>query len=297
MTDKTHSLAHAAEALAAGLPPLLVSAERLASAVSLGVHGRRKAGMGETFWQFRRYGSEDPSSAVDWRQSAKSQHLFVREREWEAAEAVWFWRDGSANMQFKSDAASDSKADRATLLALALGSLLVRSGERIALLGDGHAPSSSRAAVRRIAHELIELPQSDASLPPDAAVARNSQIVWLSDFLAPLGEIETAMHRLARAGLTGHLVHIVDPAEEDFPFTGRTRFESARRDMSEVFGRAESVQGEYRARFRAHSETLTALAGRLGWSYLAHRTDKRAETALVALYADLGGEQARMRTA
>lgn len=297
MTDTRHSISHSAEALAAGLPPLLVAAERLASAVSLGVHGRRKAGMGETFWQFRRYGPEDPSSSVDWRQSAKSQHLFVREREWEAAEAVWLWCDGSANMRFKSDAAKETKIDRATLLTLALGSLLVRGGERIALLGDGHAPATGRAPLRRIAHELIEQPQSDTSLPPDAPVSKNSQFVWLSDFLSPLGEIDNAIRRLARAGLTGHLVHIVDPAEEDFPFTGRTRFESARRDLSEVFGRAESVQGEYRARFRAHSETLTALAGRLGWSYLAHRTDKRAETALVALYADLGGEQARMRTA
>jgi uncharacterized protein (DUF58 family) len=297
LTDKAHSISHNAEALAAGLPPLLVAAERLASAVSLGVHGRRKAGMGETFWQFRRYGAEDPSSAVDWRQSAKSQHLFVREREWEAAEAVWFWRDGSANMQFKSDTAQETKLDRATLLTLALGSLLVRGGERIALLGDGHAPATGRAPLRRIAHELIEIAPGDASLPPEAPVSKNSQFVWLSDFLSPLNDIENTMRRIARAGLTGHLVHIVDPAEEDFPFTGRTRFESVKRDLSEVFGRAESVQGEYRARFRAHSETLASLAGRLGWSYLAHRTDKRAETALVALYADLGGEQARMRTA
>jgi uncharacterized protein (DUF58 family) len=297
LTDKNYSIRDSAEALAAGLPPLLVAAERLASAVSLGVHGKRKAGMGETFWQFRRYQAEDPSAAIDWRQSAKSQHLFVREREWEAAEAVWFWRDGSANMRFKSSAARETKIDRASLLALALASLLIRGGERIALLGDGHGPATGRAPLNRIAHELTEIAPGDASLPPEAPVSKNSQFVWLSDFLSPLGEIETAMRRIARAGLTGHLVHIVDPAEEDFPFTGRTRFESARRDMSEVFGRAESVQAEYRARFRAHGETLIALSRRLGWSYLAHRTDKRPETALVALYADLGGEQARMRTA
>ena len=68
-----------AERLGAALPPLLVEAERLTSGVWLGVHGRRKAGMGETFWQFRRYRVEDPATSVDWRQSAKSQHLFVRE--------------------------------------------------------------------------------------------------------------------------------------------------------------------------------------------------------------------------
>ena len=91
-----------ADALGAALPPLLVAAERLASTVALGVHGRRKSGMGETFWQFRRYAQGDARNAIDWRQSAKSQYLFVREREWEAAETVWFWRDGSSSMDFAS---------------------------------------------------------------------------------------------------------------------------------------------------------------------------------------------------
>jgi uncharacterized protein (DUF58 family) len=280
-----------AEQLAAALPPLLVAAENLASTVSLGVHGRRKSGMGESFWQFRRYTSEDPSTAIDWRQSAKSQHLFIRQREWEAAEAVWLWRDASANMQFRSEFSDTSKADRATILALALGSLLVRGGERIGLMGDGRAPATGRATLRRIAHTMTESRPSKSALPPDAPVTRNSHVVWLSDFLSPVSETNAAMRRLSDAGLTGYLVHIVDPAEEDFPFQGRTRFESVSGTDSELFGRAESVQSAYHSRFRAHGEAIRALARRLGWSYLAHRTDKRPELALVALYADIGGER------
>ncbi|HEY1631672.1 MAG TPA: DUF58 domain-containing protein [Rhizomicrobium sp.] len=288
----TNAIREQAEALGAALPPLLVAAERLASSVSLGVHGRRKAGMGETFWQFRRYAPEDARAAIDWRQSAKSQHLYVREREWEAAEAVWFWRDGSAGMRFQSK--DVSKLDRATLLALALAGLLVRGGERIALLGDGRGPSTGRAALRRIAYELADVAPSDAALPPDAPMTKNSQFVWLSDFLSPMGEIEKSLRRLSHAGLTGHLVHVVDPAEEDFPFTGRTRFESATGDASEVFGRAETVQAGYRDRFRAHGETLSALARKLGWHYMMHRTDKSPQLALVALYMDMGGAPERM---
>jgi len=279
-----------AEELAASLPPLLVAAERLASAVSLGVHGRRKAGMGESSWQFRHYAPEDPSAAIDWRQSAKSQHLYVREREWEAAEAVWFWRDASATMRFKSQHAETSKVDRATVLGLALASLLVRGGERIALIGDDRPPGTGRAALRRIAHELVEQKTDASALPPGAPVTRNSQLVWLSDFLSSIAKIENAVRRLSNSGLTGHLVHIIDPAEEDFPFEGRTRFESLNTSDSELFGRAESVQLAYRSRFRAHGEAVRGLARRLGWNYLAHRTDKRPETALIALYADIGGE-------
>jgi uncharacterized protein (DUF58 family) len=288
-------LGEQAESLAATLPPLLVAAERLASSVNLGVHGRRKAGMGETFWQFRRYNTEDPSSLIDWRQSAKSQHLFVREREWEAAEAVWFWRDGSAGMRFRSQTHFTTKIERANLLTLSLGALLVRGGERIALMGDGHGPASGRAPLRRIARELVDLAPPENALPPDAPVTKNSQLVWLSDFLSPVGEIENAIRRLARMGLCGHLVHIVDPAEEDFPFNGRTRFESVEQTDSQLFGRAESVRSSYRARFRAHSEAVSAIARRLSWSYVKHRTDKRPEIALVALYADIGGVQAKLR--
>jgi len=282
-----------AETLAAALPPLLVAADRLASAVSLGVHGRRKAGMGETFWQFRRYRQEDPTSAIDWRQSAKSQHLFVREREWEAAEAVWFWRDGSSSMRFSSDKQVSSKLERASLLALALAALLVRGGERIALVGDGHRPASGRVALNRLAREWTERPPADAALPPDAPVNKHAQLVWLSDFLSPQDEIEAVLRRYARAGLVGHLVHVIDPAEEDFPYAGRTRFESVTGHAGEIFGRAEAVRDEYRRRFHAHGEAVLQMARRLGWSYLAHRTDRRPEIALVALYADLGGPHAR----
>ena len=288
MIDRVRSqpLQDEAEGLAAGLPPLLVAAERLSSAVSLGVHGRRKAGMGETFWQFRRYRAEDASTAIDWRQSAKSQHLFVREREWEAAEAVWFWRDASAGMDFKSG--SVTKLDRVNLLTLALASLLVRGGERIALLGDGRGPATGRAPLRRIAHELVD-GEETAALPPEAPMSKNAQFVWLSDFLSPFGDIENTLRRIAGQGLGGHLIHIIDPAEEDFPYQGRTRFDAPSGNLSEILGRAETVREAYRAKFKAHAETLAELARRLGWTYLAHRTDQSPQLALVALYMNVGG--------
>lgn len=282
----THPLQDEAEALAAALPPLMVQAERLASAVSLGVHGRRKAGMGESFWQFRRYRAEDPSIAIDWRQSAKSQHLFVREREWEAAQSVWFWRDGSPGMRFKS--AAVTKIERANLLALSLASLLVRGGERVALLGEGNGPAASRVALRRMA-DVLTAPPADTALPPDAPVTRNAQFVWLSDFLSPLEEIEGVLARLTRHAIGGYLVHIIDPAEEDFPYHGRTRFEASKGSMSETLGRAETIADAYRARFRAHAETIAEMARRLNWNYLAHRTDRSPQTALIALYSDMSG--------
>jgi uncharacterized protein (DUF58 family) len=239
--------------------------------------------MGESFWQFRRYASHDASGAIDWRASAKSQHLFVREREWEAAQTVWFWRDASANMRFGKPVEKRARAD---LLVLALASLLVRGGERVGFLGMEGAPAASRMALTRIGRALFGK-SYDAALPPLARMARGSHLVWFSDFLDE--GVETEMRRLAHQGVTGHLVRIVDPAEEDFPFQGRARFEPPRGGAEEIFGRAERVRDAYRARFTAHGEAIAAAATRLGWTSTVHRTDHAPQAALIALHAAVGG--------
>ena len=281
------TLQHEADGLSAGLPPLMVDADHLAASVSLGVHGRRRAGMGESFWQFRRYASHDSSSAIDWRQSAKSQHIFVREREWEAAQTVWFWRDASANMSFRSGPkGSDvSKRARADLLLLALASLLVRGGERVGFLGMEGGASASRLALTRMGRAMFA--PGSAALPPPAPFKRGNQLVWFSDFLDE--GVFDAMKRLSRMGVAGHLVRIIDPAEEDFPYTGRTRFESPLGQEDEIFGRAERVRAPYRARFIAHGERIAEAASKLGWTATSHRTDHAPQGSLIALHAAIGG--------
>jgi uncharacterized protein (DUF58 family) len=277
------ALQHEADGLSAGLPPLMVEADHLAASVSLGVHGRRRAGMGESFWQFRRYASSDASSAIDWRQSAKSQHIFVREREWEAAQTVWFWRDASANMSFKSGAVS--KRARADLLALALASLLVRGGERVGFVGMDGAAAASRLALTRMGRAMFA--QGNDMPPPQAPFARGNQLVWFSDFLDET--VFEAMKLLSQRGVEGHLVRIIDPAEEDFPYAGRTRFESPRGESDEIFGRAERVRSAYRARFIAHGERVAQAAAKLGWTCTVHRTDHAPQASLIALHAAIGG--------
>jgi len=148
-------LQHRAEQAAAALPPLLVAANRVASTVAQGVHGRRRVGQGETFWQFRQYQPGDAAQRIDWRESAKSQRLYVRETEWEAAQSVWLWRDASPSMDYASTRGLPTKRERADLLTLALAALLLRGGERVTLLGTGVAPSHGRAVLNRMAQQLL----------------------------------------------------------------------------------------------------------------------------------------------
>src|SRR5207249_7389912 len=102
--------------LAASLPRLVLEARRIAANVVHGLHGRRRAGAGENFWQYRRFVSGEPAARVDWRRSARDDHLYVREQEWEAAHTVWIWPDRSPSMMLASPLVSDTKLDRALVM-------------------------------------------------------------------------------------------------------------------------------------------------------------------------------------
>lgn len=276
-----------AEQAAAHLPPLLVAAERVANTVLQGTHGRRRRGPGDTFWQFRHYHSGDPAHAIDWRQSAKSSSVFIREKEWIAAQSVWLWRDASPSMVYASKRSIPEKLGRADLLTLALATLLMEAGEHVALTGEGRPPAAGRAALERMAAILargvegsIDAPNS----PPLEPLPQYAQIVLMSDFLGPMEEVNAAVSTYAARGVTGHLVQILDPAEESLPFAGRIRFEGMEDEGSALINRVETVRTDYRNRLDARREQLIALAHHHGWSFTLHHTDRPATEALLALY-------------
>ncbi|TYO90748.1 DUF58 domain-containing protein [Oceanicella actignis] len=286
-----------AERAAGALPPLLVEARRLAAAVSSGAHGRRRAGAGEAFWQYRRAMPGDPASAVDWRRSARSDQLFVRETEWESPQSVWLWADDAASMSCRSAAAPRAKRDRAALLALALAALVIRGGERAALLGAGR-PGAGEAQLRRMAAALAAPPVAEDArpawgAPPAAAWTRGGTAVFLSDFLGPLAPVEAALRAAAAAGVGGVCLQILDPAEEAFPFDGRVDFLSPDGAMRHDAHRAESLREAYRRRLAERRARLRDAARRSGWQFGVHRTDQSARAALVWLHGAVAARRER----
>ncbi len=268
-----------AEAATGALPPLVVAAERVAATVMGGEHGRRRAGQGDAFWQFRPHLAGDGAGRVDWRQSAKTDRLYVREREWEAAQTVALWRDGGPGMDWSGHRARPSKRERAELILLALASLLLRGGERVRLFG-GTRSLSGRGALATLAGELGR----DAGPAADPRLPRDSRAVLLGDFLAPLEDTRRAVSALAARGVRGHLVQVLDPAEETLPFAGRVRFEAPAGGAAALVPRTEGVRALYAERLAAHRAGVAAIAAGSGWRLLSHRTDHPPGTALLALW-------------
>jgi uncharacterized protein (DUF58 family) len=284
-----------AELLGERLEALIVHAEQVALTIAQGVHGRRRIGPGETFWQYRPFDERDNARDVDWRRSARSDALYVRDTEWEAAQSVWLWRDASPSMDFASDRRLSTKGERADLLTIALAALLLRGGERVALLGGENRPASGRGVLTRLASHLLFGADDGRSLPDAINLPRHSQVVLIGDMLADPEELRHRIAAYAARNVRGVMFQILDPAEESLPYRGRIHFKGMEGEGEELLNRVESLRPNYQARLEAHRDALRQIARLTGWTYLIHVTDNPPEHALLSLFEALEHGQQRMR--
>ncbi len=280
------SIRHEAAALSARLPSLVIAARNVAQTVRHGVHGRRRAGSGETFWQFRPFISGEPSSKVDWRRTAREERAYVREREWEAAHTVWIWFDRSASMRFGSGLAHATKIDRAAVIALAFADLCVRGGERVGLLGLTR-PIADVGVVERFAEaiaadERLHGP-SETALPPSLPAPARSMVLLIGDFLGEPDQTAQAIRSISAEGAIGELLVVVDPIEETYPFSGNVEFFHPDGSLRLLRPKAQNIRAAYLEKLAAHREALRRICANRGWGMSLSRTDNSAAETLLAL--------------
>ncbi|MEL6643123.1 MAG: DUF58 domain-containing protein [Pseudomonadota bacterium] len=277
-----------AEDLAGPLPPLLAAADHLASSVQLGAHGRRRAGMGDEFWQYRPAQPGDEARMVDWRRSARSDTHFVREKEWQAAQSIVIWADPGQSMRFSSSPKLPTKFMASRVLALAIAVLLIRGGERVGLADLSLPPRSGDLQLMRLAGALgDDSDEADYAEPVVRGLPAQAQAVFVSDFLGDLTPVERAMTKAADRGVEGVLLQVLDPQEEAFPFDGRTIFDSVAGTVTHETKRARDLRDRYLERLAERKDALSNLARLTGWQFTTHHTDQSASAALLWMYQAL----------
>ncbi len=286
-TDAVRRASGQSRTLAASLPRLMLEARHIAATIIHGLHGRRRAGSGENFWQYRRFVSGEPARRVDWRRSARDDHLYVREQEWEAAHTVWIWPDRSPSMMFTSSLAHESKLDRTLVIAFALAEVLVEGGERVGIPGLMR-PTASRNVIDKMAQAMLHDGSERSSLPPSFSPAPLSEVVMLSDFWSPIAEFRDTLAQLSGARTSMHVIQVVDPAEETFPYSGRIEFLEPEGLGSVIAGRAETWREDYVRKLAEHRAFMRVETGKLGASFIIHRTDRPASELVLALHARMG---------
>lgn len=281
------SLRAEAEGLAAPLPALLAQAEHLASTVLLGDHGRRRAGQGDTFWQYRPAMPGDEMRNIDWRRSGRADATFIQDKEWQIAQSVILWVDQGASMGFTSDKNLPAKSARARALGLATAILLIRGGERVGLTGLRLPPRRGNVQLARLAELLSQDDGVDYGSPDAQGMLPHSRALFVSDFLGDIASVEAALTRAADRGVRGALLQVLDPQEEAFPFDGRTIFESMSGSLRHETLKAGDLRDRYLERLAARKDRLTQLARMTGWQFHTHHTGSPATAALLWIYGAL----------
>lgn len=275
-----------AEAAAAALDDLVAGAESAPrTALHAGAHARRRVGAGEKFWQYRDYDPADRPQDIDWRQSAKGERVFVRQKEHQVPQAVYLWHAVGPRMAWASRPDLPRKDESAQILCLAAGLLLARGGERVGVAGAELRPGHGENTLQKIAQELT---RDEAH--PAAPLPAGSYLLAAGDFLDPPEDVARALDSCAAAPGNALILQILDPAERDLPYDGRLLFRDPADGQSIPIENAGGVRAAYRERIETHVAAIRDLCRRRHWHYVLHDTSGPPAQTLAQIRSAIGAD-------
>ena len=274
-----------AEKLVTIAPDLKIRANKLANTVWEGIHNRNKAGIGDNFWQFKKYEYGDPVHLIDWKKSAKSSSFFIQEQELSTVQNINIWRDSSSSMNYSSRKNLDKKIYIANLITLVLSMIFIKQSEKVKINGSNINYSNSEEAINLISDQLSYIKTNNNNFEPNIEEIDNgSNCILIGDFLYSTENIEKIIKNLSSRNINGMLIHIIDPAEQKFPFKGRVNFKGVEGENPYLIGNAESVQKEYLKKFKKHSDTIKIITESYKWNYFMHITDQELVELIIKIY-------------
>jgi uncharacterized protein (DUF58 family) len=274
-------LRHRAEDVSAGLPSLMAAAEKAVATLHSGEHAQRKTGSGEKFWQFRPYDPGDQPQDIDWRQSAKGDHLYIRQKEQQTAQNILFWVQNDQGMNLHHARALTSKYESGIILSLALAILLTHAGEHVGAMNDPSRTGRSAHAVDKLGMSLCQRPlplPAGPVLPVSATLPKRTSLVLSGDFMQPPAALDMSLRVLSEQASQGLLVQILDPLEYDLPHHGRAIFRPLDDAGEFPIANVASIRAAYQQRLKDHIETVRKIALRHRYGHVLYvtRDDPRA---------------------
>ena len=269
-----------AQDLSASFERLLARHQTVSSLSAYGLHNRKRSGLGERFWQYRAYETGEDASKIDWRRSARGDQLYVKEKELESLRDYNIWIDCASSMKFLSTLGQEDKLTRAIIIGLAIADLILRSGDRVGLLGSS-APSSSHVALKQIAHQLEEhiVSNFNSSIPLLARPSKRSKIIIISDFLNNSANLKDTLNYYSNFEISGLIIMINDPCEVAFPFSGETQFFNTENNQHYYAGEAQHIAKQYHRVFEKHKLHTQKIAIENRFQYYHHITNQSVDEA------------------
>ena len=256
-----------------------------------GLHKSPYHGFSVEFAEHREYVPGDDLRYVDWKVFGKSDRIYLKQYDEETNFSCHLLVDSSESMTYRSDKAAFSKFEYAQHVAAALGYLIVHQQDAVGLatfdsaVGRVLRPGSTPAQLRQLCQLLDEtVPHGETSIGPilhDLAerIKRRGLVVILSDFF---DDPETLLLGLKHFRHRRHdvvLLHVIDPAEQDFPFIDPTLFKGLE-GLGDQHTEPRSLKAAYQREFESFLRAIRGGARDLHMDYVLLRTDQPLEVAL-----------------
>jgi len=275
------------------MPALMARANDVAQSVLGGAHNLKKAGQGDAFWQYREYDPSDRPQDIDWRQSGKTDRVFVRQKEKQSAQKYYIWAQHNHAMDYQSDKALMPKQEAAHILSLALAQMIIKSGDSVCAYQSHDVAGRSEKAMMNLLISLTAQNTDDVPRVNDRHLEKNAGVILVGDFLAPLNQIEELTKIFARIDKV-HLIQLLDPAERSLAYQGRMIFQSPSQTASNknehLVENVQSVRATYQKRLDDHIAAIKNLCMRQNWSYFYHQTDSDIRDTLYEIYGAMNFE-------
>jgi len=297
-----------AELLNAGrsLTGLEFKARRIVDGFLAGRHRGPRRGSSAEFAEHREYAPGDDLRYLDWKVFGKHDRYYLKQLEQETNFVCHLLLDVSDSMRYRSDDAPRSKLDAACLTAAALASLVLRQQDEVDLTAFAGTvetvtgPSGHPSHLAQIAASLEAISARDPlgcdSPSADTVgalrrlhdwaeqIRRRAVMVVLSDCLGDLHATVEALRHLRSRRHDVLLLHVVDPAEQEFPFLEPTLFRDVESDRTQSVD-CRQLRAAYCAEFDAFRRRLETECSEMGTDYLLLRTDAPIERPLAAFLA------------
>ncbi len=254
--SKTQETLIYAHQLANTIDDVMVYASQLSQSILHGPYGRKKAGIGEKFWSFKNFQDGDNPRSIDWRQSAKSDDLYIREKEWDVIQKIVFDYHPHQRLSYKDKKQTISKHDACLTLMATLSLLLTDQGCLVSTNDTAISFGRSKKHIAQIVNHYFNHVTDDNDLQ---TLKKNIIPIMIDDFMMPVEDI-TARYKNYHFSGTGIMVQILYEEDTGFDFTGRIVFEDYNQDDDQEISKAEDIRSLYKKRFDLHQKSLKAFA-------------------------------------
>ena len=256
-----------------------------------GLHKSPYHGFSIEFAEHREYVPGDDLRYVDWKVFGKSDRIYLKQYDEETNFTCHLLVDSSESMTYQSPGAVFSKFEYAQLVAAALGYLIIHQQDAVGLAtfdaAVGHVlrPGSTPAQLRQLCNVLDEtVPRGETSIGPilhDLAerIKRRGLVVILSDLFDDPESLLLGLKHFRHRRHDVVLLHVIDPAEQDFPFTDPTLFKGLE-GLGELHTEPRALKAAYQSEFEGFLKTVRGGARDMRMDYILMRTDQPLDIAL-----------------